>query len=127
LEYVAIIILLALFQYLWFSVRVGAARPKYGVNAPSTSGNETWERLYRVQQNTLEQLVVFLPALVLFGLYLSARWALLPGLLYLIGRQLYSHEYIKKPESRGPGMGLTLLASAALLIGAGVGIVMKIG
>jgi glutathione S-transferase len=126
LEYVAIIILLALVQYLWFSVRVGAARPKYGVNAPSTSGNEAWERLYRVQQNTLEQLVVFLPALVLFGLYLSARWALLPGLLYLIGRQLYSHEYIKKPESRGPGMGLTLLASAALLIGAAVGVVMKI-
>ena len=89
-------------------------------------GNEAWERLYRVQQNTLEQLVVFIPALVLFGVYLSARWALLPGLLYLVGRQLYSYEYVKDPASRGPGIGLTFLASTALLIGAVVGVVMKL-
>lgn len=126
MESVAIVILLALAQYLWFTVRVGAGRPKHGIDAPRTSGDENWERMFRVQQNTLEQLAVFLPAIVLFGVYLSARWALLPGLLFLVGRQLYSYEYITNPASRVPGMALTLLANAALLIGAGVGVVMKI-
>jgi hypothetical protein len=76
--------------------------------------------------NTMEQLVLFIPAIVLFGVYLSARWALLPGLLFLVGRQLYSHEYITNPASRVPGMALTLLANVVLLIGAGVGAAMRI-
>jgi uncharacterized MAPEG superfamily protein len=127
MESVAIIILLALVQYLWFTVRVGAGRPKHGVDAPRTSGDEeAWERKFRVQQNTMEQLVLFIPAIVLFGVYLSARWALLPGLLFLVGRQLYSHEYITNPASRVPGMALTLLANVVLLIGAGVGAAMRI-
>ena len=126
MESVAIIILLALVQYLWFTVRVGAGRPKHGVDAPRTSGDEAWERKFRVQQNTMEQLVIFIPAIVLFGVYLSARWALLPGLLFLVGRQLYSHEYITNPASRVPGMALTLLANVVLLIGAGVGAAMRI-
>lgn len=126
MESVTIVILLALVQYVWFTVRVGAGRPKHGIAAPRTSGSEAWERMFRVQQNTMEQLVVFIPAIVLFGMYLSPRWALLPGLLFLVGRQLYSYEYVKDPASRAPGMGLTLLANAVLLIGAGVGVAIRI-
>lgn len=126
MEYTAAIILLSLVQYLFFTLRVGAARPKYGVDAPHTSGNEIWERLFRVQQNTLEQLVVFIPAVALFGMYVSARWVLLPGVLYLVGRQLYSWEYVRNPKSRGPGMGLTLLANAALVLGALIALVLKL-
>ena len=126
MEYTAAIILLSLVQYLFFTLRVGAARPKYGVDAPHTSGNEIWERLFRVQQNTLEQLIVFIPAMALFGMYVSARWVLLPGVLYLVGRQLYAWEYVKNPKSRGPGMGLTLLANAALVIGALIALVLKL-
>lgn len=126
MESVAVIVLLALVQYLWFTLRVGAGRSKHGVNAPRTSGDETWERKFRVQQNTLEQLTLFIPAIALFGFYLSARWALLPGLMFLVGRQLYSYEYIKDPSSRAPGMALTLLANAVLLIGAGVGLAIRI-
>ena len=122
---VAIVIVLALVQYLWFTVRVGAGRPKHGINAPRTSGDEAWERKFRVQQNTLEQLMLFIPAIVLFGYYLSPRWALLPGLLFLVGRQLYSYEYIKDPASRVPGMAMTLLANGVLLIGAGVGVALE--
>jgi len=125
-EYTAVIILLALAQYLYFSLRVGAGRARYGVEAPHTSGNENWERLFRVQQNTLEQLVVFIPAMALFGMYVSGRWVFLPGLLFLVGRQLYAYEYVKNPKSRGPGMGLTLLANAALVIGALVALVLKL-
>jgi uncharacterized membrane protein YecN with MAPEG domain len=126
MEYTALVLLAALGQYLYFTIRVGAGRPKYGIDAPRTSGNEAWERLFRVQQNTLEQLIVFIPALLLFGFYVSGRWVVVPGALYLIGRQLYAYEYVKNPQSRGPGMGLTLLASAILLIGAAVGVVMKL-
>lgn len=126
MESIAIVVMLALVQYLWFTLRVGAGRPKYGVEAPHTSGNETWERMFRVQQNTLEQLVVFIPAVLMFGAFVSVRWALLPGLLFLVGRQLYSYEYIKRPASRGPGMGLTLLANVALVIGAGIGAAVRI-
>ena len=74
MEYTALVILAALAQYLFFSVRVGMARGKYGIKAPATRGDEAWERLFRVQMNTLEQLIVFLPALVLFSLYVSDFW-----------------------------------------------------
>jgi len=126
MESAVLIVLLALAQFTWFSVRVGISRGKYGVEAPKTTGNEIWERVYRVQQNTMEQLVLFIPAMLAFSVYLSARWALIPGLVFLVGRQLYSWEYISKPTSRTPGMALTLLANAVLLAGALVGVGMKV-
>jgi uncharacterized membrane protein YecN with MAPEG domain len=126
MESAVLIVLLALAQFTWFSVRVGITRGKYGVEAPKTTGNEIWERLYRVQQNTMEQLILFIPAMLAFSAYLSARWALIPGVVFLVGRQLYSWEYISKPPSRTPGMALTLLANAVLLVGALVGVGMKI-
>jgi uncharacterized MAPEG superfamily protein len=126
MEYMALVLLAALVQYLYFSMRVGAARGKYGIDAPRTSGDENWERLFRLQQNTLEQLIVFIPALLLFGNYVSETWVLLPGVLYLVGRQLYAYEYVNDPQSRGPGMGLTLLANAVLVVGALAGVVLKL-
>ena len=126
MEFSALVILAALAQYLFFSIRVGMARGKYGIEAPATRGDETWERLFRVQMNTLEQLIVFLPALVLFSVYVSDGWAVLPGLVYLAGRQLYSHEYVTNPKSRGPGMGMTFIANAALMVGALAGIILKL-
>jgi len=125
MEFAILIILFALVQYTWFSMRVGMARGKYGVKAPKTSGDETWERIYRVQQNTLEQLVVFVPAMIAFSMYVSNRWVVLPGLLFLVGRQLYSYEYVSNPDSRTPGMALTMLANVVLLIGALIGLLMK--
>ena len=126
MEYTALVIVLALAQYLFFTIRVGASRPKYGIDAPKTEGDETWERLFRVQQNTLEQLIIFIPGMVVFSAFLSAGWALVPGLVFIVGRQLYSMEYVKDPGSRVPGMALTLLANGVLLIGALVGLGLKI-
>jgi uncharacterized membrane protein YecN with MAPEG domain len=126
MKYAALIVILALVQYTWFSMRVGSGRLKYKVDAPSTSGDETWERLYRVQMNTLEQLAVFIPATFLFAIYASATWAWVPGVVYLAGRQVYAMEYVKDPKTRAPGMGLTLLANAVLLVGALVGLVLDI-
>jgi uncharacterized MAPEG superfamily protein len=126
MEYAVLIVLIALVQYLAFTARVGLYRGKLGVKAPHTTGNETWERMFRVQQNTLEQLVIFIPSIIVFSTYTSARWALVPGFLFLLGRQLYSMEYIKNPESRTPGMALSLLSNAVLLVGALIGLLLKI-
>ena len=124
MEYATLIVLLALLQYVFFTVRVGASRGKYHVDAPSCEGDETWERTFRVQQNTLEQLVIMIPATYAFAYYVNAQWVLLPGALFIFGRFLYSAEYIKDPKTRAPGMSLTLLANVILILGALGGVIM---
>jgi len=126
MEITALVIIAALLQYVFFSVRVGSARGKFNIEAPRTTGDETWERLYRVQMNTLEQLIVFLPGMLLFSSYASHRWAWVPGLVFIIGRQLYAMEYTKDPKTRVPGMALTLFANGVLLGGSLIGVVMAI-
>jgi glutathione S-transferase len=69
--------------------------------------------------------MLFIPSMIAFSTYMSARWALVPGILFLLGRQLYSSEYIKNPDSRTPGMALSLLCNVVLLLGAVVGLLMK--
>jgi glutathione S-transferase len=100
MEYPVIIILLALIQYLLFGLRTGISRGKYNVLPPKTTGHETWERMFRVHQNTLEQLIVFIPALLAFSYYISAQWSLVPGIGFLIARQVYSYKYIQNPPTR---------------------------
>ncbi len=126
MEYTLIIICIALAQYIFFIGRVGFNRAKYEVEAPKTIGNDTWERMYRVQQNTLEQLILFIPGMVVFGLYVSQTWVLLPGVLYVAGRQLYSHLYIKNPASRGPGMILSFFSNIALVLGSLIALIIKV-
>ena len=126
MELTALMILLALLQYVYFTVRVGPARGKYGIEAPKTAGDENFERVYRVQMNTLEQLIVFVPGMMLFATYASTRWAWIPGVVFIVGRQLYSMEYIKDPKTRVPGMTLTMVANATLLVGGLVGVLANI-
>ena len=123
MEYATLIVLLALLQYVWFTVRVGAARGKYSIEAPSCGGDANWERLFRVQQNTLEQLIVFIPACYAFAHFLSPLWALILGGVFIIGRFLYSAEYVKDPKTRVLGMSLTLLPNAVLIVGALFGLI----
>ena len=116
MENATIIVMLALAEYIFFTVRVGASRGKLEVYAPACKGNETFERMFRVQQNTLEQLIIFIPATFAFAFYVSPVWVLVPGGIFLIGRFLYSIAYIKEPKSRAPGMIMTLFANAALVL-----------
>lgn len=118
---VYIVLGLALVQFMYFGFQVGGAREKYGVKAPAISGNETFERYFRVQQNTLELLVMLLPAMPMFAYYVSARWAAGLGVVYLIGRFVYSFGYVADPKKRSIGFGLSFLPIAALLIGGLVG------
>lgn len=108
---------LALAQYLYFGVLVGRARERYQVPAPAITGNELFERFYRVQMNTLELLIVLLPALVMFAYYVSEQWAALLGLVYLAGRFQYAYAYVKNPKQRSVGFGISIVPILALLLG----------
>jgi uncharacterized membrane protein YecN with MAPEG domain len=118
MEYIAVVTMLALIEYLIFQTLVGRARRAYGVAAPATTGNATFERYYRVQQNTIEQLVVFLPSLWLFGLFTNPVLGALIGLVYIIGRVLYLRGYVSDPDKRGLGFALGFMATAILALGA---------
>jgi glutathione S-transferase len=117
MAYVDIVTALALLQYLVFGFKVGRARGRYGVKAPAVTGNELFERQFRVQQNTLEQLVVFLPGLYLFSHYLDPRVAAVFGVIYLIGRELFAAGYVKDPAKREVGFSLSFLPSVILVLG----------
>ncbi len=121
MELVAIVTALALIEYIWVVTRVGGARARHEIKAPATTGHPIFERHYRVQLNTIEQLVVFLPALWLFGYYLNAVVAAALGLLFVIGRVVYALGYVRDPEKRGAGALITFGANLALTIGALVG------
>jgi uncharacterized membrane protein YecN with MAPEG domain len=123
MQLVAIVGALALIEYFVFVFLCGSARGRTGVAAPATHGDPTFERYYRVQMNTVEQLVIFLPALVLFAYTLSEPVAAGLGLVFIVGRALYARGYVSDPASRGPGFGLTILANAVLLLGGLVGAV----
>jgi len=121
MEWVAVVAGLVLAEYLYFSVRTGLARGRYEVPAPAMAGHPVFERTYRVQANTLEQLIVFLPALWLFAYYVSAPVASVLGLAFLVGRALYARGYVRDPARRGPGFLIGSVATAILLLGGLVG------
>jgi glutathione S-transferase len=121
MAYVDIVTALALLQFVVFAMQVGRAREKYGVRAPAVSGNENFERYFRVQQNTLEILIVLVPGLYLFAHRVSPTWAAGLGAVYLIGRQVYSASYVKDPKSRSVGFGLSFLPALILIAGGLIG------
>jgi glutathione S-transferase len=123
MPYVDIVTALALLQFIVFGFKVGRARGRYGVKAPAVTGNETFERHFRVQQNTLEQLIVFLPGLYLFSHYWSPVVAAVLGVIYLVGRELYAMTYVKDPAKREVGFGLTFLPTVVLVVGGLIGAV----
>jgi len=118
MDAVAVVASLALIEYMVISLMTGRARQTYNVPAPATTGDPTFERYYRVQQNTVEQLVIFLPALFLFARYASPRFAVVLGLAFSVGRVLYARGYIAAAEKRGPGFAVSFGANVILLLGA---------
>lgn len=112
----ALITVLALVVYQATALDVGRARVRHGVKPPSISGPEPFQRALRVQQNTLEQLVVFLPAFWLASLLDNPAVAAVLGLVWVGGRIAYAVGYLQAAEKRGPGFGISFLSSAVLLV-----------
>jgi glutathione S-transferase len=126
MHYVSFAIVLALLEYFFFVVIVAAARDKYPINASATTGDLNFESIFRIQQNSLEQLVIFIPAIYLFGLYVHATTIAVIGLLFLIGRAIYYKAYITDPPTRTMGMVCGVASYAILLLGALIVIILEI-
>jgi uncharacterized MAPEG superfamily protein len=126
MNWVHLVIGLSLVQFIFFCLAVGRARETYKVPAPATSGHEVFERYFRVQMNTLEQLLIFIPSIVMFAHYVSACWAAGLGAVYLIGRIIYFRSYVKAPQSRSLGFTVSMLPNLALLIGSIVGAILAL-
>ena len=120
---VAVVIIIAVIQFVVIAWLVGRARHRYGIKAPATIGHEVFERWFRVQQNTLELLIVFVPAISLFAIYVNPNWAAWIGLVYVAGRFVYTRAYVADPARRSLGFGLSMAPILVLLAGALVGAV----
>jgi glutathione S-transferase len=116
MHYVAIVTVLALGEFFLLGFLVATARGKYGVKAPAVTGNETFERYFRVHVNTLEQLIVFLPLMWICTRYFDPTWIAALGMLFVIGRIVYAVSYIRDPRSRSLGFALTSLPSIVYMI-----------
>ncbi|MGA2127116.1 MAG: MAPEG family protein [Xanthobacteraceae bacterium] len=122
-HYTAIVTLLAVLFYFYTSVLTGQARARFGIKAPAITGNPDFERVFRVQMNTLEWMPIFLPALWLFALYVSDVGAAAVGAVWIVGRIVYLIGYSAAADKRGRGFGIQALAAGVLLVGALIGIV----
>ena len=123
---VALAALLAVALYFFMAARVGAARRKYSVEAPATTGDPIFERTFRVQQNTLEQLPPFLVGLYFFSAMLGHLGAAALGFVWIIGRVIYMETYIADPSSRRLGAVLTFAATGILVLGGIAGVLLAI-
>ena len=105
------VLVLALAVYL-----VGRARGKYGIHAPAITGNVDFERAFRAHQNTVEQVVMFLPALWLATLYGNEQWAGYLGYAWIVGRVIYLFGYIQEAGKRSWGFMISAIAMLVLLL-----------
>ena len=122
----ALVTCLALLFYFLPAARVGKARATFGIKAPAITGNPDFERIFRVQMNTLEWLPVFLPALWLFAIYINDAVAAALGLVWIVGRILFMIGYSNAANKRGTGFGIQAGAAILLWLGATGAIVWRL-
>ncbi len=118
MELVVIVIMLALVEYIVLGARVGFARGRTGLQAPAVTGNDEFERHFRVHYNTIEQLILFIPGIWFFAQYVHILGAVALGLVFIAGRAIFAVSYVKDPATRGVGMMLTVFPSYILVLGA---------
>ena len=125
MEALAIVTVLALIQSVLFAFLVGKSRQEHGVSAPLMTGPDEFLREFRVHMNTVENLIVFIPALWMFGYFVGAYWAAGIGLIYVASRFMYRSAYTGDPSKRGLPFAIGLACQAILLLGTIVGAVMS--
>jgi glutathione S-transferase len=118
---VHLVMALMLIEFLAFGWQVGRARGRYNVPAPATSGHEVFERYFRAHMNTLEQLVVVLPSMLIFAVYWGPLAAAALGLLFIVGRAMYFLGYTRAAAQRHVGFLVGSIPTVILLVGALLG------
>ncbi len=126
MEYVALVTVAILVQYFALGLLAAFAREKAGLKAPAISGEEIFERRFRVHQNTMEQLVSFLPAMWMFSYYVDSCYGALLGVAFFIGRIIYSRAYVADPTSRTIGFTIGFFAFVIALLGTLISVVMSL-
>ncbi len=124
--YTALVTLASVFFCFWLSLSVGKARAVYKIAAPATTGDPVFERIYRVQMNTLEWMVIYLPCLWLFAYFVSDAGAAVIGLAWVAGRYLYKRGYEEAPQKRSLGFAVQAIAVAALFLGGLINILARL-
>lgn len=114
--------LVALMMYFWIIFNVGRARGKHHVHAPSVDGPPEFLRALRVQINTVEQLIFFIPALWLCAYWWDDKMAALGGVVWVAGRVMYAAGYYRDAAKRSIGFMVSTVASLALVVGAVYGL-----
>ncbi|OYQ26013.1 hypothetical protein CHU93_12450 [Sandarakinorhabdus cyanobacteriorum] len=109
-------LVLALMVYFWITLNVGRARGTYGVPAPQSGGHPEFDKRYRVQMNTVEQLVWFVPAFIIGVPVLGDLVAGSLALVWSLGRIIFAVTYYRDPAKRSLGFALTMLPTFVLLI-----------
>ena len=117
-QFTALVTLLSILFYFFTSIQVSKARTAFGIKAPAISGNPDFERVFRVQMNTLEWMPIFLPSLWLFAFYINDALAAALGLVWIIGRILYLTGYSQAAAKRGLGFGIQGATALLLWLGA---------
>jgi glutathione S-transferase len=125
-HFTALVTCLAILFYFFTGIQVSKARTAFGIKVPAISGHPDFERVFRVQMNTLEWMPIFLPSLWLFAIYIGDRYAALLGLVWIAGRLLYLIGYSRAAAKRGPGFAIQALAGVLLWAGALGAIVWRI-
>lgn len=121
-----LVTVLGLLMYFVVTINVGRARVKYNIIPPQMNGDPNFDRVIRVQQNTLEQLILFIPSLWLFSIFISPVWGAGIGTIWVIGRILYAWGYYQEAKKRTLGFGISSLATITLLLGSLVGIILPL-
>ena len=126
MELVYFMIMLALLEYVAMAALVGRAREKFGILAPTMTGHPEFERVIRVHLNTLENLIIFVPAVWIFASYVSALWAAILGFVFVVARAVYAIGYLRAAEKRSIGAAITGLVDLVLVVGGLIGLALSI-
>lgn len=111
-----LVTILTVLVYFWTLLKVGSGRRTHQIAAPTMTGPDAFNRIIRVQANTLEALPLFLPALWLVALSWQDLWAAAIGVFFPIGRFLYAQGYYAAAEKRGTGFVIGMLSSFILIL-----------
>jgi uncharacterized membrane protein YecN with MAPEG domain len=121
----AAVTILAALICLGTAILVARTRGRHKVSPPAMTGAFAVECALRVQGNTVEQVVIFLPLLWVAALYFHAIGWLVPliGLCWCIGRILYAAGYMAEPRKRELGFGISVISSILLALLGMIGLV----